>query len=100
MKYRVCLGAMYSCGLRLKEGLHLQVGDIDRDRLQIHVCHGKGGKERYVPLPEQTLKMLRQWIPVGCRELFGPPVKQAGYRNKPPNTRSGIRGPPICWKQA
>ena len=63
MKYRVCLGTLYSCGLRLKEGLHLQIPDIDRDRLQIHVRHGKGGKDRYVPLPECTLKMLRQyWV--------------------------------------
>lgn len=63
MKYRVCLGTLYSCGLRLKEGLHLQVGDIDSDRLQIHVRNGKGGKDRYVPLPERTLKMLRQyWV--------------------------------------
>ena len=63
MKYRVCLGTLYSCGLRLKEGLHLQVADIDRDRLQIHVRHGKGGKDRYVPLPERTLEMLRQfWV--------------------------------------
>lgn len=63
MKYRVCLGTLYSCGLRLKEGLHLQVADIDRDRLQIHVRHGKGGKDRYVPLPERTLQMLRQyWV--------------------------------------
>ena len=63
MKYRVCLGTLYSCGLRLKEGLHLRVGDIDSDRLQIHVRLGKGGKDRYVPLPERTLKMLRQyWV--------------------------------------
>jgi len=61
MKYRVCLGTLYSCGLRLKEGLYLQVGDIDSDRLQIHVRHGKGDKERYVPMPERTLKMLRQY---------------------------------------
>jgi integrase len=63
MKYRVCLGTLYSCGLRLKEGLHLQVADIDSDRLQVHVRNGKGGKDRYVPLPERTLQMLRQyWV--------------------------------------
>jgi integrase/recombinase XerD len=63
MKYRVCLGTLYSCGLRLKEGLHLQVADIDSDRLQIHVRQGKGGKDRYVPLPERTLQMLRlYWV--------------------------------------
>jgi len=61
--YRVCLGTIYSCGLRLGEGVGLQIGDIDSDRLQLHIRYGKGAKDRYVPLPERTLVMLRQyWI--------------------------------------
>ena len=27
----------------------------------IHVRHGKGAKDRYVPLPERTLRLLRQY---------------------------------------
>lgn len=62
-RYRVCLSTIYSCGLRLQEGTRLQVRDIDSARMMIHVRHGKGGKDRYVPLPERTLKMLRQyWV--------------------------------------
>lgn len=61
--YRVCLGTIYSCGLRLGEGVGLQIADIDGDRLQLHIRQGKGAKDRYVPLPERTLEMLRQyWI--------------------------------------
>lgn len=61
--YRACLYTIYACGLRLQEGLHLQVTHIDSDRLLLHVCHGKGGKDRYVPLPKPILEMLRQyWI--------------------------------------
>ena len=61
--YRVCLGTIYSCGLRLGEGVRLQITDIDSDRLQLHIRQGKGAKDRYVPLPERTLEMLRQyWI--------------------------------------
>ena len=59
--YRVCLGTIYSCGLRLQEGVHLQVGDIDRERMVVHVRHGKGGKDRYVPLPIPTLQLVQPW---------------------------------------
>ena len=61
--YRVCLTTIYTCGLRLLEGVRLQVKDIDGDRKLIHVHHGKGGKDRYIPLPEEALDRLRQhWL--------------------------------------
>lgn len=59
-RYRVCLSAIYACGLRLQEGIHLQVGDIDSQRMLIHVHRGKGNRERYVPLPRSLLELLRQ----------------------------------------
>jgi site-specific recombinase XerD len=60
--YRVCLSTIYGCGLRLLEGVRLQVGDIDSGRMMLHVRGGKGNKDRYVPLPERTLVQLRrQW---------------------------------------
>jgi len=57
--YRVCLTTIYSCGLRLQEGVHLQVADIDSARMLVHVRHGKGAKDRYVPIPHRTLDLLR-----------------------------------------
>ena len=60
-RYQVCLSTIYSCGLRLQEGTHLQVADIDSARMMIHVRHGKGAKDRYVPLPPRTLTLLRQY---------------------------------------
>ena len=59
-RYRVCLTLIYSCGLRLLEGVHLQVKDIDGNRKMLHICLAKGGKDRYVPLPEASLDMLRR----------------------------------------
>jgi integrase len=59
--YRVCLLTIYSCGLRLTEGCTLKVSDIDGQRMVIHVEQGKGGKDRYVPLPNRTLVELRNW---------------------------------------
>jgi integrase/recombinase XerD len=52
---------VYSLGLRLQEGLNLQVGDIDGARMSVHVHRGKGSKDRYVPLPPRTLAVLRQY---------------------------------------
>jgi len=58
-RYRVCLSTIYACGLRLQEGTHLQVPDIDSARMVVHVRNGKGAKDRYAPLPQQTLALLR-----------------------------------------
>ncbi|HEV8131195.1 MAG TPA: site-specific integrase [Acidobacteriota bacterium] len=58
--YRACLKTIYSCGLRLREGSQLQIADIDSGRMALHI-HGKGGKDRYVPLPDRTLGLLREF---------------------------------------
>jgi len=57
----VFLSTIYSCGLRLQEGLFLQVSDIDGKRKLIHVHRGKGAKDRYVPLPDTTYALLRRY---------------------------------------
>jgi site-specific recombinase XerD len=57
--YRVCLTTIYGCGLRLSEGARIQVPDVDGARGVLHV-HGKRGKDRYVPLPQATLELLRR----------------------------------------
>jgi site-specific recombinase XerD len=74
--YRACLTTIYACGLRLLEGAHLEVPDVDSARMLLHI-HGKGKKDRYVPLPEPTLERLRaSWrthrSPVG---LFPAPTR-------------------------
>ena len=43
----------------LLEGVQLQVGQIDSERMLLHIRGAKGGQERCVPLPERTLDMLR-----------------------------------------
>jgi integrase/recombinase XerD len=62
VRYQACLSTIYACGLRIQEGVHLQVGDIDSERMLVHIHRGKGSKDRYVPLPENLLSLLRrQW---------------------------------------
>ena len=78
--YRVCLTTIYACGLRLLEGAQLQVSDVDGERTLLHLRAAKGGTDRYVPLPDDTLALLRdhwrthrnpQWLfpalPAGAR---------------------------------
>jgi site-specific recombinase XerD len=58
---RMSLILMYSCGLRVSEALQLRPTDIDSQRMVVCLRQGKGGKDRYVLLPRQTLKKLRAY---------------------------------------
>lgn len=59
--HKAYLWTVYSLGLRRDEGLRLKVGDIDSQRMMVHVHLGKGAKDRYVPLPAKTLIVLRAY---------------------------------------
>jgi len=95
--YRVCLTTIYSCGLRLLEGATLQIPQIDSDRMQLHI-HGKGGRDRYVPLPEGTLLMLRGfWRSHRCPILLFPAMTRKGLQHSleteaGPIHRSSLQG--------
>jgi integrase/recombinase XerD len=63
LSYRVFFFTLYSLGLRLGEGLRLQVGDIDAVRARVHVRDAKGNRDRLVPLPHATHQLLRRfWL--------------------------------------
>jgi len=57
--YSVCLSVIAACGLRLLEGVDLQVTQIDSARMHLLIRGGKGNKDRAVPLPARTLSLLR-----------------------------------------
>jgi len=61
LRYQIFILTAYSMGLRLGEALGLQVGDIDKERMKVHVRQGKGKKDRFVTLPEASLLALRQY---------------------------------------
>ncbi len=61
LRYRVYFLTVYSMGLRLGEALHLEAGDIDAPHHRVHIRLGKGKKDRYVPLPDVTLRALRRF---------------------------------------
>jgi integrase/recombinase XerD len=105
---RAFLMTVYGCGLRLSEATHLKITDVDRARMQLWVRHGKGGKERVLPLSPRLLCELeaywRQqrlgqpgekspWLFVGTRpdepmckatgqNIYYRAVKRSGVRRK------------------
>ena len=66
--YRACLTTIYACGLRLLEGAHLQVPDIDSDRM-LHVLPRGCAKVRYYGIWSNSFRrQLEQ-----ARALLNPP---------------------------
>ena len=62
-RYYAILFTLYSLGLRISEGINLTIHDIDKARMLVHVRCGKGAKDRFVPLPQKTYNILRQyWV--------------------------------------
>ncbi|QPC95937.1 site-specific integrase [Mesorhizobium sp. INR15] len=62
LRTRTALTAAYAAGLRASEAVGLKVDSIDSidsERGVIRVEHGKGGKDRYVMLSVQLLRILR-----------------------------------------
>lgn len=95
LSYRVFYFTLYSLGLRLGEGLRLQVGDIDAVRGRVHVRDAKGNKDRFVPLPQATHAMLRRYWQVHRNPVLLFPNRQGGLRTASaaltPLDRGGIQ---------
>jgi site-specific recombinase XerD len=68
--HRTYLTLVYTCGLRLSEAVKITVHDIDGRRMRIHIRQGKGGKDRYVPLPRTTYLLLKQYWPTHHNPRF------------------------------
>lgn len=62
LKHRVLLSLIYSAGLRVQEASHLKIGDLDYERMMIHIRQSKYKKDRYVPLSPLILVGLRKYI--------------------------------------
>lgn len=61
IKHKTIISTIYACGLRLGEAINLKVKDIDSRRNLIRIEQAKGNKDRFVPLPENLLKLLREY---------------------------------------
>jgi integrase/recombinase XerD len=93
LHFRVCLSTIYACGLRISEGVALEVSDVDSARRMLHVRLAKGGQDRYVPLPETTLTMLRQfWVNHRHPTWLFPQYPRAGVMWTPSPTPMAVSG--------
>lgn len=62
LKHRLLLGICYECGLRCAEVRNLRLGDIDLERMQIHVRQGKGSKDRILPMGKLLRRGIQDYI--------------------------------------
>jgi integrase/recombinase XerC len=58
---RAMAETLYSSGLRISELVALNWSDLDLEMGMVRVRHGKGNKERVVPIGEPALAALAQW---------------------------------------
>ena len=80
VSYRVFYFTLYSLGLRLGEGLRLQVGDIDAVRQRVHIRDAKGNRDRFVPLPQSTHQLLRRFWQVHRNPVLLFPSRHGGLK--------------------
>ena len=59
---RLCAELMYGTGMRLNELIELRVLDVDFDRSEIIIRHGKGDKDRRVMLPQSLVPKIKLQI--------------------------------------
>ena len=96
LHHQVSFTTVSSLGLRLHAALFLQVSDIDGQRLQVHVHRGTGAKDRYVPLPAETLALLRTYWKTHRHKTWLFPATGRDHTQSPlaasPMSRSSVQG--------
>lgn len=84
---RVLLATLYNTGARVSEAAGIAVSDVTVEGSASIRIHGKGRKERLVPLWRTTAQQIRQWLP----EVNGAPERPLfPSRSGTPLTRSAI----------
>lgn len=57
------ISLVYACALRISEACNLKLNYLDLNRKELEVVDGKGG-DRIVPIPEPTIKTLKEWLEI------------------------------------
>lgn len=61
IKHKAICSLLYGCGLRLSELVNLKLNHVLSKQHLVKVVQGKGKKDRFVPLSENLLKLLREY---------------------------------------
>ena len=80
LRDRALLELMYACGLRASEATGLAVTDVDLDELVLR-AHGKGSKERLVPVGRTAADAVRRYLERGRPQLVGSGVEACLFVN-------------------
>ena len=83
----VLFAVLYNTGARVSEITRLHVADVLLDRASSLLLHGKGRKERVIPLWKSTAAQLRRWLP---RIDGNPDAPVFPNRAGKPLSRSGV----------
>lgn len=59
---RLMILMLYGCGLRTSELCGLDVGDVDVERQEVMVRHGKGDRQRRIPVPDGVWTCLLAYL--------------------------------------
>ena len=70
LRDRALLETMYACGLRASEAITLELRELDLEA-GVLIAHGKGSKERIVPVGSKALETLRQYLDKARPALIG-----------------------------
>ncbi|MGH8633850.1 MAG: site-specific tyrosine recombinase XerD [Burkholderiales bacterium] len=70
LRDRAMLETLYASGLRVSELVTLKLGQVSQDMGVVRVV-GKGSKERLVPLGEEAIAWIRQYLKEARPELLG-----------------------------
>lgn len=87
LRDHVMFTVLYNTGARVSEIIGLRLPDVELERAPAVHLHGKGRKERAVPLWRSTAALLKKWLcrlDTGCQSFVFP------NRTGKPLSRSGV----------
>ena len=82
LRDKAMLAILYSCGLRRKEAMMLDIKDVNFDEKLIHVRFGKKNKQRYVSINAYNLRILEDYIYEARPQFFNSKSSNALFINK------------------